>query len=681
MRFLQQRFLWLKYSAIFLISFLGFGLLSFLVAAQENINSTCKIKVPIGDYCFDSLILGNQLFNIVAYSAIIIGTFLILVGFFNENIFNIFQGNIFKQEPITDRLLESIRSKLIKEVKTEIELRQSQSLYELNKVNLEIEDCPNYVDVAQPERVAKSGKLGLWRELTLRKGNKRKCEPIKPPQTLISIFNKEDVQGKLLILGEPGSGKTTELLNLASDLIDEAYKDRESPVPIIFELSSWDPKSTLFDNWLCSYIKDNYYISEKISSKLLKQQKILPLLDGLDELVNQHQSQCIKDINNWTKRGIQQQLIVCCRLDEYENSNTKLVSLNHAIYLEPLSEESIQIFLEKINRVDILQSIEQNQYLLELARKPLYLTLLLKINEQENFQESSDILDTYILSQLNKRRTRYKSIKHLRWLAQVLESNNKNEFLIEEIQANSLNYFCRAIYITLVTSFIIVTSCFSLLGLFNIESSLIIGVYYGLILGFIFSRQDFDIGLPTSKSYTLNWKLVNRISRKTALGLVIVALLVGISSLSSIFITAILLIIGLGLGQLLGVIIGLSYASIFGIISIENPPEKIRKPNQGTWMTLGSAIALMIIIYIIFPPFTLIIGLVHSRWIYSPLKHFAIRILLFISGDMPWNYAKFLAYTRDIGFIQQVGGRYRFTHNLLRKHFANIKDYPVIPEQ
>lgn len=425
---------------------------------------------------------------------------------------------------------------------------------------------------------------------------------------------------------------------------------------------------------MCSYIKENYCISEEISSKLLKQQKILPLLDGLDELVNQHQSQCIKDINNWTHRRLQQQLIVCCRLDEYENSNTKLVSLNHAINLEPLSKESIQTFLEKINRVDIWQSIEQNQYLLKLTRKPLYLTLLLKSNEQENFQESSNILDSYILGKLSKHKKRYRSIRFLRWLAQTLESNNKNEFLIEEIQASSLNYFYRAIYIILVTSIIIITSFLSLLGSFSIEFSLMIGIYHGLILGFIFIRQDFDIGLPSGKSYALNWKLVNRFSRKTALGLGFFALLVGAFSLSSIFNIAILIIIGLSVGQLLGVLFGLSYACVFGIISIENSPEKIKRPNQGTWKTLGTAFALAMLIYITFGPiFVLITGLIHSRWIYSPLKHFIIRILLFISGDIPWNYSRFLAYTKDIGFIQQVGGRYRFTHYLLRKHFANIQ--------
>jgi hypothetical protein len=45
--------------------------------------------------------------------------------------------------------------------------------------------------------------------------------------------------GNLLLLGEPGSGKTTTLLTFARALLIAAEQDERRPIPIILNLSSW----------------------------------------------------------------------------------------------------------------------------------------------------------------------------------------------------------------------------------------------------------------------------------------------------------------------------------------------------------------------------------------------------------------------------------------------------------
>jgi len=65
-----------------------------------------------------------------------------------------------------------------------------------------------------------------------------KPEYTLPPEAkIIDVF--DEMQGALLILGEPGSGKTTTLLELARDLITRAEKDSTLPVPVVLNLSSW----------------------------------------------------------------------------------------------------------------------------------------------------------------------------------------------------------------------------------------------------------------------------------------------------------------------------------------------------------------------------------------------------------------------------------------------------------
>ena len=47
---------------------------------------------------------------------------------------------------------------------------------------------------------------------------------------------------KLKIVGEWGSGKTVHLLSLARDLLNRAAVDPAEPVPVVVNVSSWNPR-------------------------------------------------------------------------------------------------------------------------------------------------------------------------------------------------------------------------------------------------------------------------------------------------------------------------------------------------------------------------------------------------------------------------------------------------------
>jgi predicted NACHT family NTPase len=56
----------------------------------------------------------------------------------------------------------------------------------------------------------------------------------------------DDVEHSVLILGQPGSGKTTTLLTLVSELVARAEKQPALTIPVVLHLSSWvDPKKSL----------------------------------------------------------------------------------------------------------------------------------------------------------------------------------------------------------------------------------------------------------------------------------------------------------------------------------------------------------------------------------------------------------------------------------------------------
>jgi predicted NACHT family NTPase len=92
-----------------------------------------------------------------------------------------------------------------------------------------------------------------------------------------------DATRLLLILGEPGSGKTTTLLQLARTLLDRAQIDIKERVPIVLRLSSWKRGQPLAE-WISNELSEKCRVPTRISRLWLKRDYLLPLLDGLDEV-------------------------------------------------------------------------------------------------------------------------------------------------------------------------------------------------------------------------------------------------------------------------------------------------------------------------------------------------------------------------------------------------------------
>ncbi|MGC1394558.1 MAG: hypothetical protein WA828_09800, partial [Coleofasciculaceae cyanobacterium] len=54
------------------------------------------------------------------------------------------------------------------------------------------------------------------------------------------------------------------------------------------------------------------------------------------------------------------------------------------------------------------------------------------------------------------------------------------------------------------------------------------------------------------------------------------------------------------------------------------------------------------------------------------IQHFILRLILRHQGMMPWNYAKFLNYVVELGFLEREGGRYRFINDSVQMYFAQM---------
>jgi hypothetical protein len=79
-----------------------------------------------------------------------------------------------------------------------------------------------------------------------------------------------------------------------------------------------------------------------------------------------------------------------------------------------------------------------------------------------------------------------------------------------------------------------------------------------------------------------------------------------------------------------------------------------------------------LIIGLIFGLIIGLIGLVFGG--FAHIKYLVLCLILYFTGHIPWNYAKFLDWASDKLFLQKVGGGYIFIHRSLMEHFAEMEN-------
>lgn len=541
----------------------------------------------------------------------------------NHHHYNIPQPTPRTPQP-TPRKRGEVEAKLLKRVKEEVEVRLDHSLLDRVYMILDKEENPEQVEPLYA--------------IDVKTGTKSKSK--LENTSIIDVFDREEIAGKLFIFGEPGSGKTTELVKLAQKLVQRAMKDEQEPIPVLFNLSSWKKDNQSLKNWLVQElrgVKDGilrrikYGIGEDIARKLVQEQAIIPLLDGLDELAAPRQPKCVEKINQFLS-GWSTAVVVCSREEEY-NLYEEQLELHNAVKLLPLTEEKVFQFLEDTGNRDLWEDIQGDRELQELVTKPLFLTILvlsvqeIALEQWKGFSSQEErlhyLFEAYIRrmfkrpyegkNQPQEEETR----RWLGWLAQRLIEENQTEFFINniapywltprEIEFGELIYgfISRLIY------------WFSFRFTFQLIFGLIFGLIYVLIYVVMLGWMLRQLSMRSTQEFQ-NKTYPNQ----------------GIwNSLKNV------------------VIIGLMSNPLLALL--------IWKGGDNLWWLY---LLLMFVIDITFMPKLFKTGIPLMQSISS-------QLVLWKKGYAPWNYARFLDYATDRLFLQRVGGGYRFIHDLLREHF------------
>lgn len=225
---------------------------------------------------------------------------------------------------------------------------------------------------------------------------------------------------KLMLLGEPGSGKTTFLKYLAIHCNQGKFESQL--VPIFIELKEFarTARNNYCDFRLFNYITDNFLLNcdvweEQINTLLLRG-KALILLDGLDEVDPENIDGVLTEIYYFLQRYFSNKFVISCRI-ESQRAN-RLFSLNftcvkvadfRSVQIEAFANKWFVAVARNSREQGLTQAarfieklhLSENQSILELAGTPILLNLAcLVFQNKSNFpsgraklyEEGSDIL-------------------------------------------------------------------------------------------------------------------------------------------------------------------------------------------------------------------------------------------------------------------------------------------------
>jgi hypothetical protein len=508
--------------------------------------------------------------------------------------------------------------------------------------------------------------------------------PLLPGTSIDQVYN--DAEQELLILGAPGTGKSTLLIELALHLVTCAERDEQHPLPVIIPLSSWAAKRPTLEIWLREQIDKIYGLSPKLSYQFL------PMLDGLDEMDEETMPACIAAINAYHREHMHP-LVVCSRQSDYSEATAddgQLV-LQNAVVLQPLTEKQIDSYLSQAGKsLSALRSeLKKNAALRSLATIPLWLNVMVLTycgTPVRHLSSKRTKLQQQMMHDYVQRAIKHKgdkkqyppasTVKWLSWLARAMQEHNQSIFSLEHLEPSWLPGKQQSFYrsVSGILASTIIGGGFGLIVLATFgstNSTLILAMIAQFVCwklgfwtnfwikpsgGFIWSWRDILIGIALGLvggslggllhgwTAALLGALTSGLITGPLYGLAIAARKQPKNQLALSGGMRLSAQVGLWFGFLGGLVIGLIHALFFGLV-------------YGLFRGLITG---------------LIIGLVSGLG--SVLLYYLLRFLIWHNHFFPWDAYRFLKDAQARTLVQRTGNGYSFSHRLLLDYFVNLSN-------
>src|SRR5215207_1954416 len=274
-------------------------------------------------------------------------------------------------------------------------------------------------------------------------------EPLSENEADDIVAAFESSKGRLLIVGEPGSGKTMAAYSLI-EYLDNTEGDGRTP--LLVNLSAWEVQEdfeTFLVDYLCSSV--GYEVHERaVARAFIDTDGYSLILDGLDEIPLRLRQDFSERLDEFVQ-GLPGEVgvVVTCRTQEYEEilaAHPTGLGLVQAVEILPLSSEQLDSAFVELAKLEkdwetfqTQRHLRAYQRVRDLLSNPLFLNLAVVghlspgqlLDWTTTEQELRDlVLDSYLDRTLadQKHYGREVARRYLSWIACFLNGDEVSPF-------------------------------------------------------------------------------------------------------------------------------------------------------------------------------------------------------------------------------------------------------------